>query len=229
MIHKFLVATAATWLLASPAKAEDLVYLTDPAGETLFMDSELHADYFPLASYLESEQVLTFCGPATIAAVMNSLGVPRPSPQRLFPWTLFTQDTVFTPENQKVKPYAMVEHEGLVLPQLAQFFENLGVKAEFKHADEFDDAWLRQTVQEVLADPDKRLVANYSRKPIGQKGDGHISPIAAYDQDTDKVLVLDVAKYKYPPVWLTIAEMHQAMMAIDPDANKPRGVVVVSK
>lgn len=227
MMRSFLFAAAL--FVTGAANAEDLIYLTDETGEALFMDAELRSDYFPLASYLESEQVLTFCGPATIAAVMNSLDVKRPQPQRLYPWSLFTQDSVFTPENQKVKPYAMVEHEGLVLPQLAQFFENLGVKAQFRHADEFDAAWLRDTVKTVLADPDSRLVANYSRKPIGQEGDGHISPVAAYDEDTDRVLVLDVAKYKYPPVWLTIDELHTAMMAIDPDAKRPRGVVIVSE
>lgn len=225
----FTLALAATLLAAPAAHADPLVYITDADGQTLFDAAEIRAPYFKLATYLESEQILTFCGPATIAAVLNSLDIKRPVPQKLYPWGLFTQDTIFTPENQAVKPYPMVEHEGLVLEQLTAFFNNLGVKAEMHHADTIDEAKLRQVIKETLADPNKRLVINYTRKAIGQTGDGHISPIGAYDADTDRVLVLDVAKYKYPPVWMTVADLYKAINTINSGSNKTRGIVVVSK
>jgi hypothetical protein len=227
---KFLVLPLALALLCpGAARADELIYLTDPVGTTLFADAEISTPYFKLASYLESERILTFCGPATIAAVMNSLDVKRPVPEQLFPFALFTQDEIFTPENQAVKPYPQVEHDGLVLTQLAQFFSNLGVTAEPRHADEFDVDGLRETIKTVLADPTKRLVVNYSRKPLGQNGDGHISPVAAYDAETDRVLVLDVARYKYPPVWMTVKDLYGAMATIDTGSNAMRGTVVVSQ
>lgn len=231
-MKRFMLPALAGLMMAAPithATADELIYLTDAKGTEIFMDAEYTGPYFELASYLESEHILTFCGPASIAATMNSLGVKRPQPQRLYPWAFFTQETVFTPENQKVKSYAMVEHDGLILSQIATFFENLGVKAEYHHANNFDEAWLRNTIKATLADPNKRLVANYSRKPIGQVGGGHVSPIAAYDEDTDRALVLDVAKYKYPPVWMTIEDLRKAMASIDDGSNKARGLVVVSK
>ena len=212
----------------APSKVE-LIYLTEPAGETLFMDAELRSNYFKLASYLETEEVLTFCGPATIAGVMNSLDIPRPVPIQYHPWSLFTQDSIFTPENQAVKDYPKVQNEGLVLEQLAQFFRNLGVKADYKHADGFSVDEFRQIVRDTLAAPDKRLVVNYFRVPLGQIGGGHISPAAAYDEDTDRLLVLDVARYKYAPVWVKLADLHASMQTIDSSSNKMRGIVVVSR
>ena len=223
------LALSALLLSSQTSRADPLIYITDIQGEALFAEADVKSAYFKLATYLESEQILTFCGPATIAAVLNSLDVTRPVPQRLYPWGLFTQDSVFTPENQKIKPYPMVEHEGLVLEQLAAFFTNLGVKAEPHHADALDEAKLRAVITETLADPGKRLVVNYSRKPIGQNGDGHISPVGAYDVETDRVLVLDVAKYKYPPVWMTVADLYKAINTIDSGSNKTRGIVVVTK
>jgi hypothetical protein len=229
-MNRLLKASVCLVLLAPlTANADELIYLPDAKGIELFKGAELEAQYFALASALDSEHILTFCGPATIAAVMNSLGGPRLVSQRLYPWPFFTQENIFTAENEKVKPYPMVEHEGLVLSQLAQFFTNLGATAEFKHADSFDANTLRDTVKAVLADPSKRLVINYSRRPIGQNGDGHISPVAAYDADSDRVLVLDVAKYKYPPVWLTIADLYKGMATTDTGSNAMRGFVVVSK
>jgi hypothetical protein len=227
---KILVLPLAIALLSSGAAyADELIYLTDAQGTALFADAEITTPYFKLASYLESEHILTFCGPATIAAVMNSLDVKRPVPAELYPYALFTQDDIFTPENQAVKSYPQVEHDGLVLTQLAQFFSNLGVTAEPRHADEFDVDGLRETIKTVLADPTKRLVVNYSRKPLGQNGDGHISPVAAYDAETDRVLVLDVARYKYPPVWMTVKDLYGAMATIDTGSNAMRGIVVVSQ
>lgn len=229
MRNLFLAAPVWLTIAASVAHADQLVYLTEKGGEELFLGAEERSDYFLIASFLETEQILTFCGPATIAAVMNSLGVDRPTPIQFHPWSLWTQDEVFNAENQALKSYPVVEHEGLLLEELAQFFTNLGVPATFQHADAFDVAELRRIVRETLADPGKRLVANYSRKPIGQIGDGHISPIAAYDEQTDRVLVLDVARYKYPPVWMTVADMHMAMDTVDPGSNTARGLVVVGE
>lgn len=210
------------------SNAADLVYLTQPEGQARFMDSELHGDYFSLASYLEFEQIVTFCGPATVAAVANALGIARPSPDRLYPWTLFTQDLLFNEANQKLKPYSQVEHEGLTLAELDQFIENLGMTAEHAFADETDVDALRAALRTTLADPSARFIANYSRKALPQDGDGHISPVAAYDEQTDTVLILDVAKYKYPPVWVTVQTLHDGMMMTDPGSNRSRGFVVVS-
>ena len=43
------------------------------------------------------------------------------------------------------------------------------------------------------------IALSYSRRPLGQTGDGHFTPLAGFDRDTDSVLLLDVARYKYPP------------------------------
>ena len=68
------------------------------------------------------------------------------------------------------------------------------------------------------------------RKAIGQEAGGHISPLAAYDADTDRFLILDVSRYKYPPAWVTAAALFGAMDTPDSDNHDlTRGYVVVSK
>ncbi len=103
------------------------------------------------------------------------------------------------------------------------------MQADFQYASDLTTDELRDIVKDTLQDTDKRLVINYTRQAIDQEGGGHISPVAAYDEDNDKVLILDVAKYKYPPVWITTSELHDAMSGIDTDSNLSRGIVVVSK
>ncbi|MBE9637273.1 phytochelatin synthase family protein [Salipiger mangrovisoli] len=228
MVRRKLIAALLGLTLAGPVMADDLVYLTSEEGEARLLGTELNRDYFPLASYLEFEQILTFCGPASVAAVANSLEISRPSPDRLYPWTLFTQDTLFNEANQKLKPYAMVEHEGLTLAELDTFIENLGMKADHHFADETPVDALRAALKSTLSDRNARFIANYSRKALPQEGDGHISPVAAYDEATDSVLILDVAKYKYPPVWVSVETLHAGMMMVDSGSNRSRGFIVVS-
>ena len=46
---------------------------------------------------------------------------------------------------------------------------------------------------------------------------------------TLSVLVLDVAKFKYPPAWVGLADLMAAMRSVDPDSRKSRGLVIVEK
>ncbi len=73
------------------------------------------------------------------------------------------------------------------------------------------------------------IIINYLRRAMGQKRGGHISPIAAYNKETDRFLILDVSRYKYPPVWVKTADLWKAMNTVDPVSGKTRGFVLVSK
>ena len=53
----------------------------------------------------------------------------------------------------------------------------------------------------------KPLVVQYSRRVLGQTGAGHFSPLGGYCQERDMVLVLDVARFKYPPYWVPLPLM----------------------
>ena len=55
-----------------------------------------------------------------------------------------------------------------------------------------------------------------------------MSPVAAYDEATDTALVMDVSRYKYPPVWTPVSNLHAAMRAVDEASGLSRGWVVVA-
>ena len=47
---------------------------------------------------------------------------------------------------------------------------------------------------------------------------------------TDRFLILDVARYKYPPVWVNASDLFAAMNTTDSaNNNKTRGYVLVAK
>ena len=74
---------------------------------------------------------------------------------------------------------------------------------------------MRYDLKAALIDPDARVMINYDRKALNQVGGGHFSPLGAYHPSTDSFLVMDVAKYKYPPVWVGADTLFDAMGTVD--------------
>jgi glutathione gamma-glutamylcysteinyltransferase len=81
----------------------------------------------------------------------------------------------------------------------------------------------RSHVKLATSDNSVRLAVAYSRSGLGQLGDGHYSPIGAYHEPTDSCLILDVARFKYPPHWIPVKTLYDSMKLIDADCGKPRG------
>lgn len=90
------------------------------------------------------------------------------------------------------------------------------------------------------------MALSYSRKTLGQTGDGHFSPIGAICEEKDMVLILDVARFKsvpldrpsldckeltghrrYPSYWVPVSLAYEAMFPLDKATGHPRGYVLL--
>lgn len=56
-----------------------------------------------------------------------------------------------------------------------------------------------------------------------QTGTGHFSPIGGYHAGTDMALILDVARFKYPPHWVPLKLLWEAMDTVDDASGFRRG------
>lgn len=73
------------------------------------------------------------------------------------------------------------------------------------------------------------LTLNFHRKTLGQTGTGHFSPIAAYNSKNSKVLILDVAKFKYDSYWCSIGMVYESLKPLDNTSQISRGFIINSK
>lgn len=87
----------------------------------------------------------------------------------------------------------------------------------------------RAAVQVACASDTSVLCVAYSRITLGQAGDGHYSPIGAYDATSDHVLIMDVARFKHPPHWVPLPLLWEAMCRIDKSSGRSRGYAVLSR
>ena len=81
----------------------------------------------------------------------------------------------------------------------------------------------RTLVIEMTQKEDQVLVLSYSRKVLGQTGDGHFSPVGGYHPERDLVLILDTARFKYPPHWVSLRLIWEAMLAHDKSTGQSDG------
>lgn len=124
---------------------------------------------------------------------------------------------------------------GLNLDDLAKKLKLYLLNVQTKHADITKAASnskdnpvtrFRHDLMAYLNDSSTYTIVNYSGKAIGKKVDGHFSPIAAYHQETDSCLVMDVAGHKHPWFWVSIKELYHAMAT--KDGKHTRGYLLVS-
>jgi hypothetical protein len=201
--------------------------------------------YFLYNSGIDVQVNQAYCAVASAAAVLNSLrfmhprsevGVDIPTDSTYAPFSYATQMDLFGPcTTEKVVSSAgassfegwgsdsvMSFPYGLTLEQTAALLRcHLNVTAGWSvTAQQLDDTHLtlskmRYDMKNALADPSSRIIVNYHRAAAGQVGSGHFSPVGAYHPGTDSFLVLDMARYKYPPVWVSAEVLYNAMRTYD--------------
>ena len=113
------------------------------------------------------------------------------------------------------------------LRQLHDILTALGLTSEIHIvADDTADDAVRADLVANLARADDYVLVNYSRKPLGQEGGGHISPLAAYDEASDSFLVLDVNPNRGKAwAWVPAHRLFAAMRTRDTTEN--RGYLLV--
>ncbi len=215
------LATSQQPLRLDPA----LISLDSAQGRALLSECGEATDALKLLMFFECQKNLAYCGPASAAMVLNALEIPRPESPGHGSFHIFTQENLFNETASSIKPASQVAQSGLGLNEFEAFVSSQGVSAKATYASDSNIKDFRRLVREVFGDPKRFLVVNYLRSAIGQETGGHFSPIAAYHQATERILVLDVSRYKYPPAWVRISDLWRAM-AMD-NEGQSRGYLLV--
>lgn len=213
----------------SGAAASALIPLTAPDGERLLYSSETKRDFLPLSIHFVSQQNLAYCGAASMTMVLNALGIPAPVDPAYVRFPMFTQNNVFNPGTERVLPVKTVATQGMTLDQLGGMLATYPLDTRVYHTRDSSLDEFRKLAAENLQQSGNFILVNYLRKTLGQQTGGHISPLAAYDHASDRFLILDVARFKYPPVWVKAETLWQAMDTVDDASGKTRGFIMIGR
>lgn len=198
-------------------------------GQKIWQSSREKADYWPLIIHYETQQGPAECGPASSVMVLNSLGLEAPANAIHPPFHQFTQTNFFSPAVEKVLPREKLLRQGATLDELGKMLGAWNVQVSIHHAADSNLTDFRRQAREALASGKQYVIINFHRDPLAQEGGAHFSPLAAYDQASDRFLMLDVARFRYPPFWITAESLFQAMNTTDSVSQKTRGYLLISQ
>jgi hypothetical protein len=204
------------------------VTLISDEGRQRIERSRYHVDYVSLMATFEMQERQTLCSVAAGVTILNALPVKRPIDPKYAPYPYFTQANYFNDRIDAIITRDTTLKVGQTLQQAAAVMAAHGATTKAYHASDSSVDEFRRIAKANMASRNDFVAVNYRRNHVGQPPGAHFSPLAAYDEATDSFLILDVARYKFPPAWVTTADLFDAMNTLDTDSGKTRGFIVVS-
>lgn len=237
---------------AAASVVQKLVPFSSDEGLARLARSTAKVDFPVLANQFEAQSNRAFCGPTSAAIVLNAVrgrGADLPRDQsRLraedlqylpsnFDLTVprFTQDNVIT-KGQKTRAQVLGEpltingkqiHDvGYQVRQLDEMLRANGAIARLTIVDSNKvEQDVRNDLVENLRHRGNYVIVAYNRDAVGQSGGGHISPVGAYDGESDSFLVLDVNPTSAGWVWMPTTTLVKGMRTFDTVEN--RGYILI--
>ncbi|KAL5702356.1 glutathione gamma-glutamylcysteinyltransferase [Ranunculus cassubicifolius] len=209
-------------VLPSPPSIE----FASPQGKKLFVEAVENGTmegFFELISYFQTQSEPAYCGLASISMVLNALAID-PGRKWKGPWRWFDESMLDCCE-----PLEKVKAQGITFAKVACLAICNGAKVEAFRVNQSTLDDFRQYVAACTSSQDSHVITSYDRKAFKQTGSGHFSPIGGYHAGKDMVLILDVARFKYPPHWVPVSLLWEAMDTVDEATGFHRGFMIISR
>ncbi|GAN08617.1 phytochelatin-domain-containing protein [Mucor ambiguus] len=201
-----------------------LVKFTSVEGKRLFRNAMVqgHAEsFFKLMGNFSTQSSPSHGGVSSLAMVLNALEI---DPKRTWKgnWRWFSSEQMKT-----CSPAETVQEHGIPFDEftcLAQTHCKVQPRRGVSYNEFLSD------LETVTSDTTSQMVVNYSRACLGQQDRfAHFSPIGGYNKAEGQVLIMDVARGKYPSVWVHTKDLFRAMMTgSKEEAGRSRGYFVLS-
>jgi hypothetical protein len=190
--------------------------------------SQFKNDFYQLVNFYQPQINPLYCSAATSVIILNALNSGN----------FIKQEDFFNQKTDKIKLKTIIDKiekdqngnydAGLSLSDLAKILSQIyNLKVELNYAENNNAKNFRKIVRKILNENQQFLITNFDGKILGHKTNGHISPIAAYDEESDSLLVLDVALHKNQWFWVDLEELYKAMNT--KDEENYRGFLIVKK
>lgn len=187
--------------------------------------------YFRLSETFSTQAHPSFCALGSLSMALNALLV---DPNRVWQgvWRWFDESMLDCCQSLDV-----TRLKGLTLACLACVAHCNSADVTLRYGPSVTEEEFRNDIKRATSKgPDRDdgisseftvMIVAYNRQKLGQSGSGHFSPIGAYEEESDRVLIMDVARFKYPPHWVYVKDLYLALQDIDTESNKPRGYVLL--
>jgi glutathione gamma-glutamylcysteinyltransferase len=126
-------------------------------------------------------------------------------------------------------PLDKIRETGMTFAEVVSAGRCNGLNVKDKIADKTTYEQFISDLKLVTSSTNLHMITSFSRGSLSQTGDGHFSPIGCYDPESNYVLILDTARFKYPSYFVDAKLLFEAMVPIDAVTTKSRGYMILSK
>ncbi len=214
--------------------------------------SNFKNDFYQLVNFYQPQENPLFCSIASTTIIRNALeygkissqktGELKNPKQKLLEYRIYSQQDFFNSKTEEIKKRDIIEYRqisdktndydpGMNLDDLTKILIEVdNLKAKATHVNIINNNSLkdfRNSLKEILKDNTSFVIANFDGKIVGKKTRGHFSPLVAYDEKSDSVLVMDVALHKNQWYWVDIEKLFSAMNT--KDGEHYRGYITISR
>ncbi|XP_027094649.2 glutathione gamma-glutamylcysteinyltransferase 1 isoform X1 [Coffea arabica] len=179
--------------------------------------------FFKLISYFQTQSETAYCGLASLSMVLNALAID-PGRKWKGPWRWFDESMLDCCE-----PLEKVKANGISFGKVACLACCAGAEVVAFHTNQSTVDDFRKYVRACSTSDNCHVISSYHRGTFQQTGTGHFSPIGGYHAERDMALILDVARFKYPPHWVPLSLLWEAMNTVDEETGLQRGFMLISR
>lgn len=220
-----------------------LTGLSTPLGRKLLQESltsGMAESYWALTEQFVNQSDPAYCGVTTLLMILNSMNVD-PNSRWKGGWRFYGDEDVLLQRcclnTERIRRVGITMEQfmilgtchGLRITMKRPYVEDDCEKSSNLQKYTLDDfrSDIRLVMDSQINSDNAMMVVSYSRAALQQTGDGHFSPIAAYHEETDQALVLDVARFKYSPYWVSVQDLYASLEPLDEVTKRPRGWYVM--
>ncbi|KAI8639806.1 Phytochelatin synthase-domain-containing protein [Parasitella parasitica] len=201
-----------------------LVKFTSVEGKRLFRNAMAQGyaeSFFKLMGNFSAQLSPSHGGVSSLAMVLNALEI---DPKRTWKgnWRWFSSEQMKT-----CSPAESIQERGIPFDEftcLAQTYCKVLPRRGVSYKQFLSD------LEAVTSDSTSQIVVNYSRASLGQQDHlAHFSPIGGFNKAENQILIMDVARGKYPSVWVNAKDLFTAMMtSSEEEGGRSRGYFILS-
>jgi len=191
--------------------------------------------FFALSEQFTTQSEPSFCALSSLAMVLNALNF---DPKKTWKgsWRWVSEETLQCETTECGHSLDKVKRDGMDFNEFESLARchSVGIKSQRLSSEltsnnliELNEFRNRIINISTSANSDAFIVVNFSRKSLGQTGDGHFSPIGGYHAEKDLVLIMDVARFKYPPFWVSLTSLWNSMIVQDGKTKQSRGYFLI--
>ena len=214
---------------------KSLIALNSEEGRNMLLSCKNLNLYFSLAEQFMNQSDPAYCGVTTLAMMLNVYKQDPSSLRWKGGWRFYADEqSVLSHCTCYLNHPQYIKRKGITMEEFQTLTQCHKIPVQTFYASNTSYEQFQSHIQHIFShdynnnnndnhQEDQYVVVSFARSKLEQTGDGHFSPLAAYHEPSNQVLLLDVARFKYTPYWIPLETLYNAMTEIDAVTQKSRG------